>query len=452
VKLQFLGGVGTVTGSKYLLTSSRSRVLIDCGLFQGLKQLRLRNRAGLPFHPRELDAVVLTHAHLDHSGYVPLLVKNGFRGPVYCTQSTLELCRLLLPDSGHLLEEEAAYLNRHGLSRHHPALPLYTQEDAEASLGRFVTQPWRRRFEVGDLAIELTPVGHLLGAAAVSVDDGRRRIVFSGDLGRPEDPLLFPPQKLSRADYLLVESTYGDRRHPPDDVLESLAAIITRTVARGGSVIVPAFAIGRSQTLLLLIHELRSQGRIARDLPIFLDSPMASDASRIYERRHTDHRLDPSRVAGVLGGVTFINTPDDSRALDRRGAPMVLISASGMATGGRILHHLKVFAPEPRNTILLTGFQAAGTRGAALAAGAEAIRIHGQDIPVRAQVEKLDGLSAHADYAEILEWLRGFQAPPRMTFVVHGEPSASDAMRRHIQDALHWECRVPEHQETVELD
>jgi metallo-beta-lactamase family protein len=452
MNLQFLGGAGTVTGSKYLVSTARSRVMVDCGLFQGLKQLRLRNWAAPPVEPASIDAVVLTHAHLDHSGYLPLLVRRGFRGPIYCTEATLELCRLLLPDSGHLLEEDAAYLNRHRLSRHDPALPLYTQEDAERALKQFAAQPWDREFRTAEFSASFRPAGHLLGAAVVEIEHSGRRIVFSGDLGRSTDPVLMPPASMEGADCLLVESTYGDRRHPATDPLDSLERVITTTVGRGGSVIVPAFAVGRTQTLLYLLHLLKKSGRMPASVPIYVDSPMAASATRIYARFRAEHRLSADECVAAFDSAISVNSVAASRELDRRPWPMVLIAASGMATGGRVLHHLKLLAPNPRHTILLTGFQAAGTRGAALAAGARVLRIHGQDVPVNARVEMLENLSAHADYEEILRWLTGFAVPPRMTFIVHGEPTAADAMRRHIQDRFRWACRVPDHGESVEIE
>jgi metallo-beta-lactamase family protein len=451
MQLTFLGATGTVTGSKYLLESGSGRVLVDCGLFQGLKQLRLRNWAPFPVDPASLDAVLLTHAHLDHSGYLPLLVRNGFRGPVYCTAGTLELCRILLPDSGHLQEEEAAYANRHGFSKHDPALPLYTREDAVACLEHFHTVQAERDLEVGaGLTARFHAAGHILGAAMVSVRGEGASILFSGDLGRPGDPLLPDPARIEHADYLVLESTYGDRLHSPIDPLDQLAEVITRTAARGGAVIIPAFAVGRTQMLLYLIQQLKSQGRIP-GLPIYLDSPMAQAATRVFRERPEGQRLSPAERTAVANVAVATETVGESMEIDRMRYPRVIISASGMATGGRVLHHLKALAPDDRNTIALVGYQAAGSRGAALLGGAKAIKIHGEYVPVRAEVVMLENLSAHADYAETIEWLKGFRTPPVRTYITHGEPVAADALRLHIEEALGWADTVPEYRETDEL-
>ena len=452
MKLQFLGAAETVTGSKYLLTDSQQRVLVDCGLFQGLKTLRLRNWAPLPFDPASISAVVLTHAHLDHSGYLPLLVKHGFRGPVYCTSATAELCKLLLPDSGHLQEEDAEYANRRGFSKHRPALPLYTQDDAERCLNYLHPVTFDQRFAIGpDLEALLTPSGHILGSAFVSLTNCSGTLVFSGDLGREHDNIMRSPSPIKEADFLVVESTYGDRVHPPSDPLDELAATINRTVNRGGIVVVPAFAVGRTQALLYCIHQLKSQGRIPQHLPVFLNSPMATDVTSLYEQFASELRLPSSECAAMCRAATFINSVEESIHLNTLRQPMIIIAASGMATGGRVIHHLKGLAPDPRNTILFSGYQAAGTRGAALLNGAKEIRIHGQDIPVRAEVAVLSTLSAHADANEIMHWLAGFQRAPRKVFVTHGEPVAADALRQRIERGLHWNVHVPEHLQAFDL-
>jgi len=452
MRIQFLGGAGTVTGSKYLLTGERARILVDCGLFQGYKQLRLRNRAALPFHVAELDAVVLTHAHLDHSGYVPLLVKNGFKGKIFCSEASLDLCKILLPDSGHLQEEDAAFANRHGFSQHHPALPLYTEEDARLSLRHFAPVQFGSHVQVAPgLGIRLSRAGHILGAASVAVDDGSRRITFSGDLGRFDDPVMPAPAPLAPTDYLVVESTYGDRLHERTDPLAALGGVIRDTAARGGVVVIPAFAVGRAQSLLYHVHLLKQSGAIPAFLPVFLDSPMAREATALYRRHREDHRLSVEECHAMCHAATIINTVEESKELDRKQGPKVIISASGMATGGRVLHHIKAFADDHRNTILFAGFQAGGTRGAALIGGADTIRIHGQQVRVRAQVAYVDNLSAHADSDEIMGWLSGLATPPRRTFVTHGEPAASDALRARIKHELKWDCLVPEHMQELRL-
>jgi metallo-beta-lactamase family protein len=449
--IQFLGGAGTVTGSKYLVTTPKARVLVDCGLFQGLKQLRLRNWAPLPVEPASVDAVVLTHAHLDHSGYLPLLVKNGFCGRIYCTPATLELCKLLLPDSGHLQEEDAEYANRHGFSRHRPALPLYTEEDAERSLRQFHAVGVDETFDIGGLQVRLAPAGHILGAAFVILKDGQRQVTFSGDLGRPHDPIMIAPRALTETDYLIVESTYGDRLHPAGDPCDELEPVITRTIRRGGVVVVPAFAVGRAQFLLYCIQRLKAQGRIPASLPVFLNSPMAVDVTGLYLRFRSEHRLDAAESEATCHTATFVNSVEESKRLNTLHHPMIIVAASGMATGGRVIHHLKAFAPDPHNTILFSGYQAAGTRGAAMLAGAKTIRIHGQDVPVNAEIAALSTLSAHADSAETLHWLRNFTTPPRRTFITHGEPVASDALRLRIERELGWRTHVPEYRETIDL-
>jgi metallo-beta-lactamase family protein len=452
MELSFLGATGTVTGSKYLASVGGKKILVDCGLFQGYKQLRLRNRAPLPVNPREIDAVILTHAHLDHSGYLPLLIKNGYTGKVYCTQATRDLCAILLPDSGHLQEEEAEYANRHKFSKHAPALPLYTREDAVYSLARFAPVDFARDFDLGGgLTLHLLPAGHMLGSSFVRLRHDGTTLLFTGDLGRPNDLIMVAPTVVDRTDYLVVESTYGDRRHDPANPQQQLAEIINRTAAHGGAVIVPAFAVGRAQTLMYLIHLLKA-ARAIPDLPVFLNSPMAVDATRIYHNHRGEHRLTPAQCDAMCAAAKVVNSVEESKALNTRQGPMIVISASGMATGGRVVHHLKAFAPDPRNTILFVGFQAGGTRGAAMLNGAETIKIHGEYVPVRAEVVNIDNLSAHADYAEILGWLEHFESPPRQTFVTHGEPKAADALRHRIEENLGWRTTVPEYLETVQLE
>lgn len=452
MRIQFLGATGTVTGSKYLVTLGRTKILVDCGLFQGFKQLRLRNWADLPVAPSAIDAVVLTHAHLDHSGYIPLLVKNGFRGKVYCSEATYELCRILLPDSGRLLEEEAGYANKHGFSKHHPALPLYTEQDAEYCLKYFSPVKFGVRFPVaGRLHAQMARAGHILGAAMVTIDDGDTTLAFTGDLGRPDDVLMAPPTQLERADYLVVESTYGNRRHDRTDPMVLLGKTIQETVNRGGVVIMPAFAVGRAQVVQYYMHLLKQAGTISAVLPVYLNSPMAADVTGLYRTYRQDHRLNDEECRAMCHAAKIVNSVDESKALNLKRMPMVIIAASGMATGGRVLHHLKAFASDPRNTILFTGFQAGGTRGASIVGGADAVKIHGEYVPIRAQVAQLENLSAHADGDQVLDWLSHFREPPRRTFVTHGEPDAADTLRRRIEETLKWSCTVPEYLETVEL-
>ena len=451
MRVTFLGAVGTVTGSKYLLETDHHRILVDCGLFQGFKQLRLRNWAPLPTDVRTLDAVVLTHAHIDHSGYIPLLVKHGFRGRVYCTPATLDLCGILLPDAGHLEERAAEDANRHRYSKHHPALPLFTENDARDALARLTPVEFHRAHDFGrGLSFSFRYAGHILGAAMAQFRFNGKTILFSGDLGRPNDPIMRDPETIAQADYVVVESTYGNRKHPATSAQDELAAIITSTAKRGGSVVVPAFAVGRAQLLLYHLYRLKQERRIP-DLPIFLDSPMAIDASDIFRAHAKDHRLSPLEARDVCAIARQTPTGAESKVIDQSRVPSVIVSASGMASGGRVLHHLKVFAPDHRNTILFTGFQAGGTRGAAMIAGAQTIKIFGDHIPVRAEVRTLDMLSAHADADEILAWLGRFEKPPTTTFITHGEPDAADALRKRIEDTLKWPVVVPAYRDSFNL-
>jgi metallo-beta-lactamase family protein len=451
--LSFLGAVGTVTGSKYLVQSGGRRILVDCGLFQGYKQLRLRNWAPLPVPPSSIDVVLLTHAHLDHSGYLPLLVRDGFKGPIYCTEATADLCGILLPDSAYLQEKDADYANRHHFSKHAPALPLYTQADARKALDHLRPVGFDQPIELPDgLNARILYAGHILGAGMVALRRDKRTLLFSGDLGRPNSLLLYDPARIEAADYLVVESTYGNRTHDSADPDDSLAEMINRTAHRGGTVVIPSFAVGRCQEVLIRLFRLRRANRIPA-LPIFLDSPMAIDASDIFERHPKDHRMNASEAREALAVADYVATVEESKRIDNAGhMPKVIISASGMATGGRVLHHLKAYAPDPRNAILFVGFQAGGTRGAAMVQGATEIKIHGAYIPVRAEVDILHSLSAHADANEILAWLRQFHVPPRMTFVTHGEPDASDALRRRIAEELKWNVTVPEYRDEAALD
>lgn len=449
LRLSFLGGVGTVTGSKFLLEDADHRILVDCGLFQGFKALRLRNWAPFPIDPSRITAVVLTHAHLDHSGYLPLLIKQGFTGPVFCSDATAAFCQILLPDSGYLQEKDAEYANRHGFSEHKPALPLYTQENAVRALRQLEPIPFGHSQKLpGGATILLSRAGHILGAASVRVDWTGTRVAFSGDLGRYGDPIMVDPVGIDRTDHLLVESTYGNRRHEQRDPQEALAEIIGRTIARGGTVVIPAFAVGRAQTLLFHLDQLKSAGQLS-NVPVFLDSPMAIDASEIFCTHIEDHRLAGTQCRTACAVAQYVRSVDESKALTANPMPKVIISASGMATGGRVLHHLKQYAPDPRNTILFAGFQAGGTRGAAMTAGAESVKIHGAYVPVRAEIANLEMLSAHADADELMRWLRAIKTPPRATFITHGEPIASDALRHRLEEELGWTCVVPDHGQAV---
>lgn len=451
LKLTFLGGAGTVTGSKHLLEHDGKRILIDCGLFQGLKNLRELNWEPLPIAPSSIDTVVLTHAHLDHSGYLPKLVKDGFRGKIFATDATRAVAELILRDSGYLQEKDAEYANRKGFSKHKPALPLYGIRDAERALERFSSVSFDKGVQLpGGATLIFRHAGHILGAATAEIDWSGKRIVFSGDLGRYGDPVMPDPVPVPGADYVVIESTYGNRRHEADDPTEMLGSVIERTALRGGTVVVPAFAVGRAQSLLYHLWQLKQAGRLA-SVPIFLDSPMSISATDLLHAHRADHRLSPEVCDAVCAIATYTRDVEGSKAITASPYPKVVISASGMATGGRVLHHLKAFAPDRKNTILFSGFQAAGTRGRAMLQGAREIKIHGQWIPVQAEVADLPALSAHADSDELMRWLAGFRHAPKRTFIVHGEPEASEALRVRIGKDLEWNATVPRQDQAFEL-
>jgi metallo-beta-lactamase family protein len=467
VNLTFLGAARTVTGSKHLLETNGRRVLFDCGLFQGLKELRLRNWQPLPLAVSDIEAVVLTHAHLDHCGYLPRLVNQGFRGRVFCTPATAELARIVLADAAHLQEEDAERANRKGYTKHHPALPLFTTADANRAMSLLQPVGYNRAMPVvPGVTVEFLNAGHLLGSAfaRAHVESENRTILFGGDLGRYARPVLPDPETVTEADVLLVESTYGNRIHESDQGGRRLAEIISKTAERGGKVIVPAFALGRVEETLYWINRLEQERQIPI-LPVYVDSPMAASVLDAYRARTGE--LDPD-IAGAAGDgerarafrnlcafctakLKVVTTIPESRNVQDSGSPAIVISASGMATGGRVLHHLVRTLPDARNTILFVGYQAAGTRGRLLIDGAATTRIHGQDVPVAARVEGVDFMSAHADADEILRWLGGFTRPPSLTCLVHGEPGAMDALKGRIEATLGWTVKTPEHRETITI-
>jgi metallo-beta-lactamase family protein len=450
--ITFWGGAETVTGSRFVVETDSARVLVDCGLFQGLKRLRERNWAPFPVDPASLDAVVLTHAHIDHSGYLPALVRDGFGGRIWCTPSTADLARILLLDAAHLQEEDARYANKRRSSRHHPALPLFTQLDAERAIRHLSVHRVGVAFEPAKgITAAFSPAGHILGAASVRLASGTRSVLFSGDLGRSGDPIMRPPAAPLAADHIVVESTYGDRRHPAEDPTTVLADVVNSTARRGGIVLIPVFAVGRAQTVLHLLAGLRRDGRIP-PLPTYLNSPMAVNATELFARSHGEHRLDEREVTELCDGVELVRGVEESKQLTARRGPMIVLSASGMLTGGRVLHHLIQVAPDHRNTILLAGFQAAGTRGEALLNGASTLRIFGDDIPVRARIVHLDSLSAHADADELLAWLASAPTPPAAVSIVHGEPSAAETLRRRIRHELGWPATVAATGDTVTVE
>ena len=451
MRITFWGAAGTVTGSRFIVEAAGRRILVDCGLFQGIKPIRSRNWEPFPIDPSTIEAVVLTHAHIDHSGYLPALVRDGFRGSIWGTPATADLCRILLPDAAHIQEEDARHANQRRSSRHSPALPLYTGDDADAALGRLHTQPFGSPFEP-EPGVEVTfsRVGHILGAASVRVSDGDTSVLFTGDVGRPVDPVMLAPDAPPAADHVVTESTYGNRLHDDTDPEEQLAEAVTRTMSRGGTLLVPVFAVGRAQTVLHLLSRLRKEGRIPQ-VPTFVNSPMAVDATNLFCTYEGEHRLSVDECVAMCDGVQFVRSVEESKELTGRTGPMIVLSASGMLSGGRVLHHLERIAPDHRNTILLAGYQAAGTRGEALLAGSRRVKVFGSYVPVRAEVVRMSSLSAHADADELTAWLAGSPTTPVSTYIVHGEPSASDALRRTLHDDLSWETHVPEHGGSVEL-
>jgi metallo-beta-lactamase family protein len=449
--LTFYGAAKTVTGSKYLLEMSGKKILVDCGLFQGMKELRLKNWQTPDFDPAQIDIVLLTHAHIDHSGYLPLLVKNGFKKKILCTQGTKDLCEILLTDSGRIHEEDAAYANRKGFSKHKPALPLYTEEDAKRCLRQFQAIDYDEEVKLGGvLSACFSSAGHILGASFVRVFDQKTSITFSGDLGRPHDLLMLPPGLLKHSDYLVMESTYGGRHHEVNDVLDDLEAVVVRTTRRGGVTLIPAFSVGRTQEVMYCLYLLRKSGRIPA-IPIYLDSPMSISVTQLYQRHLGEHRLNAQQCRGMADVAEYIHSVQQSKELDKKSDPMILISGSGMLDGGRILHHLKVFGEDPKNTLLLTGFQGAGTRGARLLAGEGSVKIHGAPVLINAELCTLDNLSAHADQGEILHWLSHLSEAPRKVFITHGEASNSEDLKAAIEKKLGWPCHVPDLLEKVTL-
>jgi len=460
--LQFLGAAGTVTGSKFLVDAGRSRFLIDCGMFQGAKKLRLQNWEPFPLEPATVDHVFLTHAHIDHIGMLPKFVRDGFQGPAWATPITAELAQLTLADSAHLQEEDAKYANKKGFSKHKPALPLYTTRDAARAIERIQPLEYNTPLELSPgVTARLHDAGHILGSASVGADltvNGERiRLLFSGDLGRYDTIILNDPAPSDGADYLIIESTYGNRRHPEKEDPEELAGIINDTAKRGGALLIPAFAVGRTQAILYMLRELKTRDRIP-NLPIYVDSPMAIAVTELFCRHIEEFDEEARAVFRATGecpllcpNLQFMRTPEESQKINDVRYPCIIISASGMATGGRILHHLKHRLPDHRNTVLFVGFQTSGTRGRLLQDGAREIKIHGEQIPVRARIQALESYSRHADYLEILRWLQTFPRPPKLVFVVHGEAEASAALAERIHRTFGWKTHLPVYLEKYSL-
>ncbi|MFT3857914.1 MAG: MBL fold metallo-hydrolase [Aquabacterium sp.] len=451
MRMTFFGATSTVTGSRTLVEAGGLRLLVDCGLFQGFKSLRERNWAPLPFDPRGLDAVLLTHAHIDHSGALPLLTRHGYKGPIWSSSGSADLAEVLLQDTAHLQEEEAHYRNRHKATKHDPAEPLYTVRDAQTCLKHFKRLPQDGVVSLGDgVVARFHRAGHILGASSISIEHGGKTILFSGDLGRDDDLVMMPPETGQMADWVVMESTYGDRLHPEVDPVDRLGDVIRRTAARGGVVVIPAFAVGRTQGLLYALYRLREAGAIPR-LPVVLDSPMGIAATHLYQRHRSEHRLTDEECDGITHMTRFVKDVEESKALLQQRYPMVIIAGSGMVTGGRVLHHIAHFGPQSRNAIVLSGFQAGGTRGASLTAGATTLKMFGDYVPIRAEVVQLDSLSAHADQDGLLNWLKALGRPPERVFLNHGEPQAADTLRLRIHEKLGWQASVPDYKDSFEL-
>lgn len=450
--ISFLGGAQTVTGSKYLVKNGQTQILVDCGLFQGLKSLRLLNWDTFPFDPRDIQAVVLTHAHLDHCGALPLLIKNGFSGPIYCTPPTLELTKIILLDSAKIQEEEAEYANKRHFSKHHPALPLYTVDDVEKVFSSFKPVEYKSEFSIGSLRIKLFSSGHILGAASALVESPEKSVYFSGDLGRNNDPLMWPPEPPPAVDAIVMESTYGNRIHSPVPSKKVLQDCITEVTKNNGVLLIPSFSVGRAQNLLLEIVELKKEGLIQESIPIYINTPMGQAASKLYAEFDKFHRLGPGDFEEMMTEVHEVRDAADSIRLNESSErPLIIVAASGMLTGGRVLHHLKAFGANPRNTLLLAGFQAVGTRGRDLLDGKKELKIHGAMRDILCKVVPSDSFSAHADQVELLAWLKSSPKQPSRIFIVHGEPEAQNELAEKILQEFRIQSEIPTMNQNIRL-
>lgn len=451
MNIVFLGGTGTVTGSKYLVETSTTKILIDCGLYQGYKWLRARNREPLPFDLKSLDAIVLTHAHLDHSGFIPALYKQGYRGPIYTHEATVSLCSILLPDSGHIQEDDAKFYSKHKLSRHKNPEALYDKETAEASMSLFKPVKFHQHFSIGDINIVLQSAGHILGAASVILEADGKRIGFSGDVGRPNDNIMYPPEPLPPLDLLMLESTYGNRLHDKEDPFDLLAEVVNSTVKQGGTLLIPSFAVGRTEAIQHMLTVLMQEQRIPQ-LPVYLDSPMAISVFDIYCNYSELNRLSKEQCQEMSHLVKFTRKVDESKELSELVMPHIIIAGSGMATGGRILHHMKRLIGDYRTTVLFTGYLSGGTRGAKMIAGNDSVKIHGKWLPIKARIEVLHGLSGHGDYEDITQWLQSSQLKSKTKIrLVHGDPDASEAMRDHLMQNTHFNVEVASYHEILRI-
>lgn len=450
--LRFLGAAETVTGSKYLVESDGMKVLIDCGLFQGFKNLRLRNWEPFPVPPESIDVILITHAHLDHSGYVPAIVKSGFKGKILMTAGTFELCKILWADSAKIFEEDTERANRKGYTKHNPAKTLFGLEDVERALSRVQVVEFNKEIQLkNNVTAKFIHAGHILGASQILLTVGSKTIHFTGDLGRQRDPLIMSPQDFPGADILVCESTYGDSLHSMEDPEDQLQEILSKVIDRGGTAVIPAFAVGRTQSLMLHIWRLIQKGRIP-NVPVYLNSPMATSVSSLYHQHQEEHRIDASEFEQMYKSVRIVRDVEQSEALNENQEPKIIIAASGMMTGGRILHHVAKFGTSSKNAILFSGYQAGGTRGRLLLEGAKSIRIFKKDVPIHAEIYSLDSLSAHMDSSEILNWLKTSTKIPSITYLTHGEPAAADRLRFLISDQLGWQVKVATYSDVVDID
>lgn len=450
MKITFLGAAQQVTGSKYLIEHENSTILVDCGLFQGEKEIRKHNWDDFAIEPSSIHAIVLTHSHLDHTGYIPALVKKGFKGKIYCSKATSALTAIVLKDSGFLQEEDAKKANESGKSSHSPALPLYTQKDAEKAITFFQSVDYDTVFAVGSLKIKLIQSFHILGSSFVLVSDGKKTLTFSGDLGRPEQLIMKAPPHLQQTDFLVLESTYGDRIHVKDDPIQLLGAMINDTIKRNGMLIIPAFAIERTQTILYCLYQLQ-QKQIIPKIPIFVDSPMATNVTELFFSFPEEHKLSPELSKNVFNIASYVHSTEESKSIDHHQPPVIIIAGSGMAEGGRVLHHFKHFISDTKNTIVFVGFQAPGTHGYSLINGVDQIEIDDVWYPVHAQIKTIDSFSAHADYSEILQWLSSFQTKPKV-FLTHGQLESAQFLKKKIEDRFGWSVVIPKPLESFELD
>jgi metallo-beta-lactamase family protein len=451
MNITFLGATGTVTGSKYLVETQHTKILIDCGLYQGYKWLRKRNREPLPLNIKELDAIILTHAHLDHSGFIPAIYQLGYRGPIYTHAATISLCSILLPDSGHIQEDDAKFYKKYKIGKHTNPEPLYDKATAEASLALFKAVDFDQEFSVGDIRISLQSAGHILGAASIILQAEGKRIGFSGDVGRSDDSIMYPPKPLPALDLLMLESTYGNLLHDQKDPLDRLAEIVNATASKGGVLLIPSFAVGRTESIQHMLATLINEQRIPK-LPIFLDSPMAINVLDIYCKHARLNRLDQQQSHDMCHVASLTQDVDESKALSEIVMPHIIIAGSGMATGGRILHHMKRLLGDHRTTILFTGYLAGGTRGAKMISGADSVKIHGKWLPVKARVEVLHGLSGHGDYKDLRQWLRDSKLQPNTKIqLVHGEPEASEAMRDYLKQTTSFDVEVASYHQILRI-